>query len=142
MSATSGARSLHNLSCFPLCAIWGVRWLTIGSDAEAFDWYQRWSGLQPVLEPYLQKKHKILMIGCGNSSTSPIALRVRSHSLSAVSKDMHEAGYTDIVNIDISSVVINKMKEKHPELNCTPFFAGKNPTLRRADYGLHQDALR
>lgn len=88
-------------------------------DAEAFDWYQRWSGLQPVLEPYLQKKDKILMLGCGNSSALTSRLCYSNRISPAVSKDMHDAGYTNIVNIDISSVVINKMKEKHPELNCT-----------------------
>ena len=32
---------------------------------------------------------------------------------------MVDAGYTSVVNLDISSVVIDKMKQKHPEMICT-----------------------
>ena len=39
-----------------------------------------------------------------------------------LSEDMAKDGYKDIVNIDISSVVIEQMREKHkeiPQLTCT-----------------------
>jgi hypothetical protein len=40
------------------------------------------------------------MVGCGNSK---------------LSEEMYEDGYTDILNIDISDVVIEKMKEHYQE---------------------------
>jgi len=36
--------------------------------------------------------------------------------LSVLSEDMAKDGYEDIVNIDISSVVIEQMREKHKEI--------------------------
>jgi hypothetical protein len=36
-----------------------------------------------------------------------------------MSIDMHDSGYVDHDNVDISSVVIEKMKKKHPHLRCT-----------------------
>jgi EEF1A lysine methyltransferase 4 len=43
---------------------------------------------------------------------------------SVLSEDMAKDGYKDIVNIDISSVVIEQMREKHKEitqLTCSVF---------------------
>lgn len=41
------------------------------------------------------------MVGCGNSK---------------LSHQMHEQGYTDMVNIDISPSVINQMQKQFPNL--------------------------
>lgn len=41
------------------------------------------------------------MLGCGNST---------------LSQDMYADGYTDIVNVDYSSVVIEQMRARHPEM--------------------------
>jgi hypothetical protein len=36
---------------------------------DAFDWYQIFAGIKDIVTQYVQKSHKILNIGCGNSST-------------------------------------------------------------------------
>jgi SAM-dependent methyltransferase len=75
-------------------------------DAGTFDWYQRYAGLAPLINMYIPKQNKILMVGCGNA---------------AISEDMVCDGYQDIVNIDISAVVIEAMREKYkdmPQLQC------------------------
>lgn len=69
-----------------------------------FDWYQKYTALAPLLHLYLSPSHRILAIGCGNSPFS---------------EGMVEDGYEDVVNIDISSVVIEAMQKKysdHPQL--------------------------
>ena len=44
---------------------------------------------------------KVLMVGCGNSE---------------LSQEMYSAGYTNILNIDISEVVIDQMKQQYPHM--------------------------
>jgi hypothetical protein len=36
-------------------------------DAGSFDWYQRYSGLAPLITMYLPKTGSVLMVGCGNA---------------------------------------------------------------------------
>ena len=46
--------------------------------------------------------------------------------MAAFSEEMVSDGYEDVVNIDISTVVIEAMKKKysnHPQLKCTYFFS-------------------
>uniref|UniRef100_A0A0D6R812 Methyltransferase type 11 domain-containing protein n=1 Tax=Araucaria cunninghamii TaxID=56994 RepID=A0A0D6R812_ARACU len=69
-------------------------------DNGAFDWYQQFSGLVPLLHLYIPKRHRILMVGCGNA---------------VLSEDMVNDGYEEIVNIDISSVVIEAMQKKYQD---------------------------
>jgi len=47
-------------------------------DPEPFDWYQRYSGLQELLNKSIKKDDNILMVGSGNSR---------------LSEDMYEDGY-------------------------------------------------
>ncbi|XP_071706773.1 uncharacterized protein [Rutidosis leptorrhynchoides] len=68
-----------------------------------FDWYQKYESLSPLLHLYIpttttNHHRRILVVGCGNS---------------AFSESMSKNGYTDIVNIDISSVVIEAMQKKY-----------------------------
>uniref|UniRef100_A0A1D1YMH8 Endothelin-converting enzyme 2 n=1 Tax=Anthurium amnicola TaxID=1678845 RepID=A0A1D1YMH8_9ARAE len=73
-------------------------------DAGPFDWYQKYGPLAPLLDLYLRRRHRALLVGCGNS---------------ALGEEMVNDGYEDIVNIDISSVVIEAMQKKfqdHPEM--------------------------
>uniref|UniRef100_A0A7S3K5J8 Methyltransferase type 11 domain-containing protein n=1 Tax=Aureoumbra lagunensis TaxID=44058 RepID=A0A7S3K5J8_9STRA len=69
-------------------------------DPEAFDWYQRYSGLSEIMSKYIKRDDAILMAGCGNSR---------------MTEDMIEDGYTSITNIDVSRVVIDQMKEKYKD---------------------------
>jgi len=66
-------------------------------DPEAFDWYQRYSGIKEILGTHLKKTDTMINIGCGNSR---------------LSEDMIEDGYKSITNIDISKVVIDQMLSK------------------------------
>jgi len=65
-----------------------------------------------------------------------ILLDIRAHSrlLSALSSGLYEDGYTDIVNIDISDVIIQQMVEEHgglyPLMTCT--LPQKPHSFRRA----------
>ncbi|OAE22963.1 hypothetical protein AXG93_2997s1270 [Marchantia polymorpha subsp. ruderalis] len=72
-------------------AYWDNRY---SQDAGSFDWYQRYSGLSPIITKYISKTHRILMVGCGNA---------------VISEDMVNDGYQEIVNVDISQVVIDAM---------------------------------
>ncbi|XP_058075960.1 uncharacterized protein LOC131224686 isoform X3 [Magnolia sinica] len=73
-------------------------------DPRPFDWYQKYSALSPLLDLYVRRDGRILLVGCGNS---------------VLGEDMVSDGYQDVVNIDISSVVIDAMQKKYldcPEL--------------------------
>ncbi|ERN01954.1 hypothetical protein AMTRI_Chr02g224270 [Amborella trichopoda] len=67
-------------------------------DPGPFDWYQKYPALAPIFNLYLKHNHRILITGCGNA---------------ALGEDMVNDGYQDIVNIDISSVVIEAMRKKY-----------------------------
>ncbi|KAJ6825605.1 methyltransferase-like protein 13 isoform X1 [Iris pallida] len=74
---------------------WDARYLEEGLSS--IDWYQRYSALRPFLREFLPLSSRVLMAGCGNA---------------LMSEDMVKDGYVDIVNIDISSVVIEIMRRK------------------------------
>jgi len=72
-------------------------------DPEIFDWYQRYSGLKGIMNENIPKKTEpVLMVGCGNSR---------------LSEEMINDGYPkNFINIDISSVVIELMQKRSPNL--------------------------
>lgn len=63
---------------------------------EQFDWYQKWTGIKDVVTQYVSLNDKVLHVGCGNSK---------------LAEEMVEEGYTSILNIDKSSIVIEDMQE-------------------------------
>ncbi|XP_044527809.1 eEF1A lysine and N-terminal methyltransferase isoform X1 [Gracilinanus agilis] len=65
---------------------------------KAFEWYGSYLDLCGVLHKYIKAKDKVLVVGCGNSE---------------LSEQLYDVGYQDIVNIDISEVVIKQMKERN-----------------------------
>ena len=69
-------------------------------DPEAFDWYQRYSGIKDIVTQYISPTFQILNIGCGNSR---------------MSEEMYEEGYEHVTNIDISFTVIKSMSEEYKE---------------------------
>ncbi|XP_010555152.1 PREDICTED: methyltransferase-like protein 13 isoform X2 [Tarenaya hassleriana] len=69
------------------------------NESGPFDWYQKYPSLAPLINLYVpHRSHPVLVIGCGNS---------------AFSEGMVDDGYQDVVNIDISSVVIDTMHTKY-----------------------------
>ncbi|XP_022691497.1 methyltransferase-like protein 13 isoform X1 [Varroa jacobsoni] len=68
----------------------------------AFEWYGEYHQLSPIVFKYAKPSDRILVVGCGNS---------------AMSYDLHQSGYKNVVSIDISDIVINQMKKKYPELD-------------------------
>ncbi|KAJ7955309.1 methyltransferase-like protein 13 [Quillaja saponaria] len=74
------------------------------NESGLFDWYQKYQTLAPLINLYVPRNYRILVVGCGNS---------------AFSEGMVDDGYEDVVNIDISSVLIEAMQKKYqnrPEL--------------------------
>ncbi|KAM6165622.1 eEF1A lysine and N-terminal methyltransferase isoform 2-T2 [Erethizon dorsatum] len=65
---------------------------------QAFEWYGTYLELCGVLHKYIKPREKVLVIGCGNSE---------------LSEQLYDVGYQDIVNIDISEVVIKQMRERN-----------------------------
>ncbi|CAA6654070.1 unnamed protein product [Spirodela intermedia] len=81
---------------------WDARYIEEGDTS--FDWYQRYSALRPLVRKFVPTSSRILMVGCGNA---------------VMSENMVQDGYEDIMNIDISSIVIEMMRKKYanvPEL--------------------------
>lgn len=77
------------------------------SGEDKFDWYGSWDSpvvfegstgvLGDVLRPRLTLESRILMLGCGNSD---------------LSEKMYLAGYQNIVNVDISSHVLDLLRAR------------------------------
>ncbi|KAI4338589.1 hypothetical protein MLD38_023627 [Melastoma candidum] len=69
-------------------------------DSKPFDWYQKYSSLSPLVRLYVSPpdRPRVLVVGCGNS---------------LFSEQMVDDGYEDVVNVDVSSVVIDEMKKKY-----------------------------
>ncbi|XP_020700456.1 EEF1A lysine methyltransferase 4 isoform X2 [Dendrobium catenatum] len=87
--------SLSNTYEYGDAEYWDARyWEQAGSS---FDWYQRFSALRPFINKFIPSCSKILMVGCGNAR---------------ISEDMVKDGYVDIMNIDISSIVIEMMRKR------------------------------
>ena len=78
---------------------WNERFNNTDSN---FDWYADWEQLSKYFIPLLTTNSKILMVGCGNSK---------------MSNQMYSSNYKNITNIDISDIVIKKMKEQYPEMD-------------------------
>lgn len=77
---------------------WNKRYLK--QSNMTFDWLEDFNSLRPLLTKYISTEDRILMLGCGNSK---------------LSEDMYDQGYKNIVNIDISGVVIDFMKKRTKE---------------------------
>lgn len=60
-------------------------------QGKMFDWLENYESLKPLLKDLVKKEDKILILGCGNAEFS---------------EHMYDDGYLNIVNNDISSVVI------------------------------------
>lgn len=66
------------------------------NDTGLYDWYFNWWRVSPLLKNYIEdRKNNVLVLGCGNST---------------MSADMVKDGFQKVYNIDISSVVIDNMK--------------------------------
>ncbi|ONK63064.1 uncharacterized protein A4U43_C07F11040 [Asparagus officinalis] len=76
-------------------AYWDSRYR---QDPGPFDWYQKYKTLAPLLDLYIRRSHRVLLVGCGNST---------------LGEGMVGDGYQDVVNIDISSVVVEAMQQKY-----------------------------
>ncbi|EIM86845.1 S-adenosyl-L-methionine-dependent methyltransferase [Stereum hirsutum FP-91666 SS1] len=77
---------------------WDQRYSQEATDA-TFDWFKKYEDVADLIRDAIPDKHaRILMLGCGNST---------------LSEDMYDDGYKNIVNIDYSDVVIERMKSRH-----------------------------
>ena len=77
---------------------WNTRYKEEGTGG-SFDWLLSYKDLYPNLKQFLPNKDiKILVVGCGNAPFS---------------EDMYDDGYHNIVNNDISEVVIDIMKDRN-----------------------------
>ena len=82
---------------YGLASYWDQRY---AADEEgAFDWYQGWETLERHLKPFLSADpdFEVLIPGCGNSRLGAA---------------LYDAGYTNITNVDSSSVVISQMTDR------------------------------
>ncbi|KAF0922909.1 hypothetical protein E2562_002154 [Oryza meyeriana var. granulata] len=96
-------------------AYWDARYSSPSSSSSSsgggggafFDWYQTYPALRPLLRARLPTSSRVLMLGCGNS---------------LLSEDMVKDGYEEVVNVDISSIVIEQMREKHVDIPQLTYF--------------------
>ncbi|KAJ1393771.1 S-adenosyl-L-methionine-dependent methyltransferase [Ochromonadaceae sp. CCMP2298] len=71
------------------------------ADEEVYDWLVEFEHVAKDILPLLQISDRILIVGCGNSTFS---------------RRLYDAGYTNIVNIDYSGVVIERMRELNKDV--------------------------
>ena len=68
------------------------------SSEQPFEWLKGWAELKGIIGTLIKKTDRILNIGCGNA---------------CLTEDMYDNGYHNIVNMDISPIVIEQMKVKN-----------------------------
>ncbi|BGP43346.1 hypothetical protein JCM10450v2_007496 [Rhodotorula kratochvilovae] len=88
------ARLLRNNAEYGTQQYWDARYAQ-EQDGASFDWCKRYADIRHLVRRFVpDRTARIVMLGCGNST---------------LSRDMYDDGYTRIVNIDYSPVVIDKM---------------------------------
>lgn len=99
-------------ACLFVLRIFFFRWFKTdqkkGCSEENYEWFKGYKELKPVFSKYIKKEHKVLVVGCGNSE---------------LSADLYDDyGSLEIVNIDFSEIVIQKMATKNqrqrPFMSC------------------------
>ena len=97
--AATAAVAMSTAPNYGSLSYWDERYSA--EDGKSFDWYQDYSTLKPALQTHL-KRHipdfEILIPGCGNSS---------------LASELYADGFTNITSVDISSVVIHQMTDRH-----------------------------
>lgn len=88
-------------SCIGERSYWDAAYAS-GLYQDQYEWLQTSAELWPHIQRALdgQAQARVLHVGCGNSE---------------LGKDVANAGH-DVVNVDYSSVVIEAMRRKHPDL--------------------------
>eukprot|EP00611_Tribonema_gayanum_P030726 TRINITY_DN861_c1_g2_i2.p2 TRINITY_DN861_c1_g2~~TRINITY_DN861_c1_g2_i2.p2 ORF type:complete len:326 (-),score=139.27 TRINITY_DN861_c1_g2_i2:772-1749(-) len=76
---------------------WDSRYAEL--DDLVFEWYHPWENIAPSLVQYMDEGDDVLVCGCGNS---------------ALSAAMHGAGFARVTSVDMSRVVIDQMRVRHP----------------------------
>lgn len=74
---------------------------------DAFEWYAEWSDLQSILFDHLES------VSTENVNPQSIQILVPGCGSSRLSEHLYDAGYTGIVNIDFSKVVISDMLRRN-----------------------------
>lgn len=72
-----------------------------------FDWYGSFNDFKSFFKTYLNKKSRILLVGCGNSN---LGERLLCFVLFLISR--YDNGYQNIICIDYSETVIETMKNR------------------------------
>lgn len=89
-------------SDFQTVEYWDKRYALEAPD-EDFDWFKKYADIRDIINECIpERASRVLMLGCGNST---------------LSKDMLDDGYTGIVNLDYSRVLIDKMRARQPMLD-------------------------
>jgi SAM-dependent methyltransferase len=124
---------------------WDKRYAAV---QESYDWYLNYSGFKDLLPPDITKRDaptraasRVLVLGCGSSSerarppVRPVgaesaprrrlcgALLSRA-ALADMAEELYDDGYREVISIDFSKVVIEKMQQAaaklgRKELKCT-----------------------
>lgn len=93
---TDAAKPPVNNAVFKEQGYWEDRF----TEETEYDWLLSYEQLRTHLIPSLKVSDRILIVGCGNSR---------------LSAGLYDAGFIDIVNIDFSLTVIERMKKTHAE---------------------------
>jgi len=78
---------------------WDARFRSDIEDGIVSEWVVDYEGIVPFMLPHLNPSLRTLVVGCGNSDFS--------------ARLCTDAGFLELVNTDISPVVIDHMREKH-----------------------------
>ncbi|KAG9001212.1 hypothetical protein FRB90_011658 [Tulasnella sp. 427] len=86
-------------------------------DEGMFDWFKSYSDIKKILNEIIpERSSRILILGCGNSTLSDDVSRdspLQQRPGPTNKQKMWQDGYRNIVNVDYSAVVIEKMKAKY-----------------------------
>ena len=87
-------RSGHENWVFKEQSYWEERFQT----EEQYDWLTGFAGIEPLLRKHVAPSDRVLVVGCGNST---------------LSRDMYDAGFAHLTNLDFSAAVIERMAAQH-----------------------------
>lgn len=88
-----GSKSAKSSDQYSSVDYWNYRY----ESEDAYEWFKGYSSFRHIIIDVVKPTDRILMLGCGNSN---------------LSEDMYLDGFQNIVNVDYSAIVIEKMRLK------------------------------